>query len=688
MDCKKKKWLLFIVVSIPFLCAFALDIFVSQRSIGIKFRRFELIALVYVFIVLNIFLDRKKLYDFLFKYRWYCFIGLFVFCVLNKFNFSSVGSWNDFIQSGLGSDYTKSVFGVARSIRSDDWLVGIPRSLSSVYTNFSSTNDLARATEASNISVSGLQLDFASLCLPQNYGYYLFGAEYGFSYAWCYKMIFGFAFCHELFLILTKNKKLLSFFGTILIWFSSFNVWWSLTGQLLSGTAIIVLFYYFIIEKKTSRRLIVGMLLAIAGADYVVGLYPAWQVPMGYIILSIMVWILITNNDWKKYTWKDWLVFVVDVLFMVALIARYFYLELDYIQDIQNTVYPGSRVDYGGMTIQKLLGYFGTEIAFLGGIGNPCEVGTFYAAYPLGIILMIYVQIKQKGKNILMWCLTVPMVILVLYCTVGLPEIICKLTLLTNSVSGRAVDFLGVIFTILMIISLSEMEDECKKMPFVLGTIVSAICVIPAYKYSINFSDSANFKLLVLILAIITFLGIILLISEIKKKQIYEFTCVTSSVCLLGCGMGVNPIMVGLDAVLSKPAAKKVQEIVSEDSDAIWIGTSGSVSGNFLLACGAKTINSVNYVPNFEMWKKLDPDKKYEEVWNRYAHINIELSGKDESEYRIDQADSITMSLCKADFDKLDIKYILSQTEISGQWSQYLEEIYDEAGVWIYKVIG
>ena len=146
--------------------------------------------------------------------------------------------------------------------------------------------------------------------------------------------------------------------------------------------------------------------------------------------------------------------------------------------------------------------------------------------------------------------------------------------------------------------------------------------------------------------------------------------------------------MVGLDAVLSKPAAKKIQEIVSEDPNAIWISSSGgTVSGNFLLANGARTINSVNYIPNYEMWKKLDPDKTYEEVWNRYAHINIELSESDESNYWINQADSITLSLCKSDFDKLKVNYILSQSEIDGEWSQYLEELYSEAGVWIYKVI-
>lgn len=688
MENRKKKWLLFIVISIPFLCAFIFDAFISHRSIGIKFRRFELIALLYVFIILNIFLDRKKLYDFIFEYRWYIYITFFAFCVLNKFNFSSVGAWNEYIQSGLGSDFVKSVFGTARAIRSDEWLVGIPRTLSSVYTNFGPVNDLARASTASNISVSGLQLDFASLCLPLNYGYYLFGTEYGFSFAWCYKMIFGFAFWVELFLILTKSKRNISVFGGVVVWFSSFNMWWSLVGQLLDGAAIVVLFYYFIKQSNTLKRLLFGTMLAIAGASYVVALYPAWQVPMGFIILSLMVWILIDNEEWKKYTWKDWLVFVIDVLFMVALIVRYFYLDLDYIQAIQQTVYPGSRIEYGGMALTKLFGYLGVEIAFLGGLGNPCEAGTFYAAFPLGIILMVYVQIKEKGKNILLWCLSVPMILLLVYCTVGLPPIVCKLTLLTNSTSVRAIDFLGVICAILMIISLGEMEKSIKKMPLLIGVIISIICVIPAYNYSITFSDSQAFKILVITETFITWIAIILLISELKKNSIYKFVRETSCICLLGCGCCVNPIMVGLDAVLSKPAAKKIQEIVSEDPNAIWISSSGgTVSGNFLLANGARTINSVNYIPNYEMWKKLDPDKTYEEVWNRYAHINIELSESDESNYWINQADSITLSLCKSDFDKLKVNYILSQSEIDGEWSQYLEELYSEAGVWIYKVI-
>ena len=51
------------------------------------------------------------------------------------------------------------------------------------------------------------------------------------------------------------------------------------------------------------------MALAIAGADYCMSLYPAWQVPMGYIILAIMIWTLIKNNQWKYFKKIDWLFF-------------------------------------------------------------------------------------------------------------------------------------------------------------------------------------------------------------------------------------------------------------------------------------------------------------------------------------------------------------------------------------------
>ena len=41
---------------------------------------------------------------------------------------------------------------------------------------------------------------------------------------------------------------------------------------------------------------------------FVVDLYPAWQVPAGYVYLALLIWIIIDNRDClKNYRIKDWM---------------------------------------------------------------------------------------------------------------------------------------------------------------------------------------------------------------------------------------------------------------------------------------------------------------------------------------------------------------------------------------------
>jgi hypothetical protein len=82
---------------------------------------------------------------------------------------------------------------------------------------------------------------------------------------------------------------------------------------------------------------------------------------------------------------------------------------------------------------------------------------------------------------------------------------------------------------------------------------------------------------------------------------------------------------------------------------------------------GAATINSTNVYPNLDRWRLLDPDRSEEEVYNRYAHITINLSNRDEeTRFILDSADLITIRLNTRDLEKLEVGYVLSQRDLSG----------------------
>ena len=106
-------------------------------------------------------------------------------------------------------------------------------------------------------------------------------------------------------------------FGASLIGLSQFCMWWSITTFIFTGSAAVVCFKYFLNEQKVWKRLLFGAAMSMAIANFTVDLYPAWQVPAGFIFLAIVIWILVEDRErWMKYKLKDWGIFALVLVFL------------------------------------------------------------------------------------------------------------------------------------------------------------------------------------------------------------------------------------------------------------------------------------------------------------------------------------------------------------------------------------
>ena len=651
---------------------------------GIFSKKCMIIVLIAAFLSLHCFVDIKTLYSFLYEKRVWIAIVLFVFCVVNKFNGSSINQYDSHIQQGEGSEYVQTVFGTSRSIRSDEWLVSVPRSLSAEYTGYGKMNDIVRATETTNLSASGLYLNYSALAKPADWGYYLFGSEYGLSFVWSFRMIFGFLFSFELCLILSGRKKLISLLGGVMIWFSSYNMWWSTVTWLIAGQAAIVFFYYFIREKNRAKRLFFRIGIALSAANFVVDLYPAWQVPAGYVFLALLIWIFVDNFSYiKEYRGKDWLLAGGCIAFMISVIVSYLYNYMDYMTAIMNTVYPGGRTYYGGFYMHKLFGYVAASLAPFAQYENPSELGCFFGLFPFSAVLFIYAMVKQRGKNLLMWLMAVPAVIMSLYCLFPLPHLLAKATLLTFSMPKRVADVLGYLNVLMLVAALSWFKEQ-KKFSIKTSVLLAGVSTGSVALYALKYCQNKTTMVFVLLVAALTFCAEVWMVSDVKEMK-STGSKVAVTVFLIVSGLCVNPLMCGLDAIYSKPVAKEVSQIVSENPDAKWIALDSIITPDYLIACGARTYNSTNYVPNIDFWKILDPSGAQDEVYNRYAHICIELTEKPTS-MELAAKDYIRLSLSYDDLNKLNVDYILGVTELENAEEKGLQEIYSEKGMYIYKV--
>jgi hypothetical protein len=142
--------------------------------------------------------------------------------------------------------------------------------------------------------------------------------------------------------------------------------------------------------------------------------------------------------------------------------------------------------------------------------------------------------------------------------------------------------------------------------------------------------------------------------------------------------------MVGISALTDKPVSFEIKQLVSENEDSKWVATN-FIYSQYLIANGAPTVTSTNYIPNMELWEEFDPDGSDEEIYNRYAHLNLTLTDNDTG-YELVQADMINLIISREDFDKLDADFLVTVAPISESWTEDFELVYQGENIYIYQL--
>ena len=126
---------------------------------------------------------------------------------------------------------------------------------------------------------------------------------------------------------------------------------------------------------------------------------------------------------------------------------------------------------------------------------------------------------------------------------------------------------------------------------------------------------------------------------------------------------------------------------MKEDGYFLAMGPFGLQS--LLIANGAKVINAVNFYPDLKKWKLIDPNNKYKHIWNRYYHVDIELTDK-KTKYVLMQCDYFKIKLNVLDLKKWPVKYIISSTNIDDilkkGFIKYKKKLVDNYYIYILDI--
>lgn len=678
----KKKIALILAIITEIIIVF----FEKSLSNSFSVDRFLILSLISFFFYAHFIFNIKDMYSFIYKKRY--LLGLIFLITVTIFGFhgSSISAWNNIIQPNHNINDGGLILGIPRLIRGDEYLVSTPMIFSQVSNHFSATSNILMGHSSLVTMYPSLPcFNISLLSNIFNIAYLILPISNAFAFCWYGKLLLIFFATFELSMLVTKGNRLYALLGAVLVTLSPACSWWSVMAILGYGALAIVILNLFLKEKKLWFKIIYTLLFSVIGISYIMLLYPAWQVPFGYVYLCFVIWILYEN---KKELNKSQFTYLIASIVIIAIFVYLIFKQSYSIYLITAaTVYPGNRFTTGGYGYHYLFDYminiFFPCIPFY----NPCEFSNFIGLYPIPLVVTFLSTIKSKKRDILSILLLIVGVFLSLWNYIELPKEMVKLTLLSFSISERTYIVVGYIciFLIIRNMSLNEKEETSKKSKIV--SIILSIVIV----FSITLLLKENFKefinIYMFIVMNIVFIPIVYMLL-LNNKKINKKLSICLIILSLFAGGTVNPISKGTDVLTEKPFAKEIQKIVKEDKNGRWITVSSNYAvANYLVANGASTINSTNYYPNLTLWHMLDKEKKYENVYNRYAHILIELTNED-TNFELLTQDTIKLNINIKDIDILKIDYIVSQEKIDILESSTItfDDIYAEDGIYIYKL--
>ncbi len=654
--------------------------------------RIMLVACIFIFIGLHFIFKLKDMYEWIHKHRYKIACAFLLFVMIFKYSGSSIVNFNSQIQPNCDDRKYHTLLGKARMIRTDEWATSTTYILSQSQGNhaFSYFNNALRGTTTDMFTlVNSPVYDILMLGKPFQLAFLLLGNDAGFSFYWYARITAMLLGAYELCLILTNKNKKLSLCGAIVITFSAAVQWWYCMDTLIWGQIILVLVNTFMNTDKKWKKYVCAIGLISSCLAYVFVLYPAWQVSFAYVFLAIAIWMIIQNfQKGYRISKHDIAVIILTILCIVLLLGRWYMLSKDTIAAVSHTAYPGDRCETGGGTF-TLYAYFYNIFFTFEDFPNPCEYASMLSFFPIPILLGLVYVIRNK-KNLSFWLPTlVASAFLTIWCKYGFPEILAKITLMSNATAPRATIALGTlnIYMLIYLMGSIQLDDKWipKKLTYYLAGFAT-IYIIYQAKKTCGFPYIDKFKILA---GGEIFLVAIFGILNMQNEKIKNYTIYGLIAIALITGLRVNPVIRTTDIFYTKPVAIKMQEIREENPEAIWVvNDTGWYINDYSVANGIRTLNSTNVYPNLAMFETIlgDKAKENEITYNRYAHINFDIVDT-ESTVELLYADNIAIHLNYKDLEKLNVQYILSKEDINQKnFDKTFEQVYYEDGMYIFRV--
>jgi hypothetical protein len=600
-------------------------------------------------------------------------------------------------KKNLGSEsLNQLLMMVPPSIRSDDYFVRFPLALSQL-------NHRPRFPVVNTNYWNGMNMltqpqydmpvwHISALARPGAWGYFFLGAQRGVAWQWWFQIFACFTTLYLLLAVILDGDRRLAAFGSF--WFCEsaavvcFSYW---PTYVTFYAALSVLSAYWLL--KSDKRWIqatCGVLLGLAVAGFAMILYPPWQIPLGYLFVLIFVGVAVRDKLHlaikSMIGWKA-LSIGMAIVTAGAILGAYLYSSWSDLSMMAQTAYPGLRRNItGGLPFWRMFGgaynlltsfqgYFlpsrGSSAVFV----NQTEASSFYLLFPALAAPLFLSRGWRKSFGLVAWLLCAYLAFVLVYLKQGLPGPIAAISLFSH-VTARAIIAVGLISIILCLRVLQcgrlARANAPGKLDQALPVIAAAI-VVPIFVVSGLLMAAANKGVpggLYIALAALAGAAAAYFMVAGKVKAF----CVLIAVAVVPIPWAFNCLSTNLDYIYKSEMADKVQELNRQSGERpLWIcydrDPGASYLGVFVSTLGGRTVSAVQWPPDLGFWHAIDPERKYEQFYNRFAHVILRYTDDENLSYSNPSPLVLDVSI-RADnpvLKQMGAKYILASDAAARQ---------------------
>lgn len=616
-----------------------------------------------------------------------------------KLHGSSIGMWNR--QFPDRAPDAGILMGTPKRIRIDEWAFITPAIVSQARSRppFSVSNTRwgpARAPLIMNLPVR----HWSVFVRPQFWGFFVLDLERAFAFYWNMKAFLLLGGLFLLLMLLTGNDFGVSLLGTAWVYFSGFTQWWystpAMLPEMVGCVALLLVATHYL--ALSSRRWVIGasaLVFSLCLLDAVLSFYPAFQVPLFYLGIAVLVGSLgprlAAGAPRRALAFR--IVCAVAALSAVAGLLGLYYRDAKQAIDlIRGTIYPASRTSSGGevtlaQVFSGLYGLFMSEQNFPRKWFNVCEASNFVLLFPVPALALLWWAWRRRRVTALEWSLIIYLIVVLSWMTVGWPHMVAVASGFGLSQGTRSLLGLGLASIVLCCVFLANSRVELPggiAPKLVVATSMLALLVVYALEFNHATEGFATSDQLALVTLLTGAAGYALLA---RKRIAFAACMLVPSIWSYGL---VNPLAVGLGPIVGTSLYQQVSPVIRRDPDARWAVYGGYIGADLFKAAGAQVFNGTKFVPPLEDFRVIDPASSADSIYNRYAHISLDAAPDSDVSYTLLHGDSYVMNVDPKSelWHRVGIRYVVlpfASTDRDFLAKTALVLALPDVGVWVYR---